>query len=93
MGVGYQKMEQRGQGRGILGADGGWRMVTCLLVPHSGHMLYSVIHATKCAFSHFFSLFILSQPIFLLSFLSLLLPHFPSFPLFVQPGSQLVTTS
>lgn len=57
-------MGQRGQGQGGLGADGGRRVVTCLLTRHSGHSLNSLIHATVVPlFPQFVNA--LREPIFL----------------------------
>lgn len=75
-------MGQRGQGQGGLGADGGRRVVTCLLTRHSGHSLNSLIHATVVPlFLQFVNAF---EAVHLPSFLFPLLHPFPSFSLSSQ---------
>lgn len=83
-GVGRRKMGQMGQGHGgVLGADGGRRVVTCLLTPRSGHVLNSLSQATVV--SSFISLVYSFASAHLPFFVSPLLLHLPSFSLFVQP--------
>lgn len=68
---------------GVLGADGGRRVVTCLLTPRSGHVLNSLSQATVV--SSFISLVYSFASAHLPFFVSPLLLHLPSFSLFVQP--------